>query len=75
MKHWPSFEPFEEAGDSGKFLALWPSVAPDEPEEIVSAVSVEPEAPIAKSTETPAPPAVEPAGEAARDIAAGLRAT
>ncbi|MGN6767865.1 MAG: TonB family protein [Rhizobiaceae bacterium] len=66
MKHWPSFEPFEEAGDSGKFLALWPSVAPDEPEEIVSAVSVEPEAPIAKSTETPAPPAVEPAGEASQ---------
>jgi hypothetical protein len=30
MKHWPGFEPFEEAGDSGKFLALWPSVAPDE---------------------------------------------
>jgi protein TonB len=66
MKHWPSFEPFEEAVDSDKFLTLWPSVAPDEPEETVSAISVEPEAPIAKGTETPAPPAVEPAGEASQ---------
>jgi protein TonB len=66
MKHWPSFEPFEEAGDCDKFLALWPSVAPDEPEETVSVVSVEPEAPTSKGAETPASPTVEPAGEASQ---------
>src|SRR5690606_3708728 len=64
MKHWPSFEPSEEAEDSDGLLALWPSVASDEPEETISVVSVEPETPNSKGAETPAPPTVDPAGEA-----------
>jgi len=35
MKHWPIFEPFEEAADTGRFLALWPSIIAAEPEEMV----------------------------------------
>jgi protein TonB len=66
MKHWPGFEPFEEAGDSGKFLALWPSVAPDEPKEASSAISIEPDMLETEGTETPHPPAVDPAEEASQ---------
>jgi protein TonB len=64
MKHWPSFEPFEEAGDSGKFLALWPSVMPEEPKKASSTISVEPEVPATKGTETPLPP-IDPVSESA----------
>jgi protein TonB len=64
MKHWPSFQPFEEAGDGGKFLALWPSAVANDLEETNPAISVEPEAPAAKGAETPALPAVDPASEA-----------
>jgi protein TonB len=64
MKHWPIFEPFEEAADTGRFLALWPSVAADEPEEMASGVPVEPEPPAGKVAGSPAPPAVDPADEA-----------
>lgn len=64
MKHWPIFEPFEEAADTGRFLALWPSIVAAEPEEMASGVSVEPEPSAGKITGSPAPPAVDPAGEA-----------
>jgi protein TonB len=66
MKHWPSFEPFEEARESGKFLALWPSVEEDAPEETVSAISFGPERVAAKGADMPAPPIVDPAGEASQ---------
>jgi len=66
MKHWPSFEPFEEARDSGKFLALWPSVAADEPEMATPAVPVEAEPPATEGAEKHVSPAVDPAGDAAR---------
>jgi protein TonB len=65
MKHWPSFEPFEEARDGGKFLALWPSIAADEPEMAILTVPVEAESPATKRTEKPVSPMVDPVGEAA----------
>ncbi|MDN5927416.1 MAG: TonB family protein [Hyphomicrobiales bacterium] len=64
MKHWPSFEPFEEARDSGEFLALWPSIIAGEPVEPASGISVEPELAAGKVAGSPNPPAVDPADEA-----------
>jgi protein TonB len=71
MNHWPSFEPFGSAGESGRFLALWSSVVPDEdPEKIEAAVPVEPETSAAAAAQSPVPPAVDPADQAARPTAA-----
>ena len=71
MNHWPGFEPFESAGESGRFLALWSSVVPDEdPEKIEAAVPVEPETSAAAAPQSPVPPAVDPADGTARPTGA-----
>ncbi|WP_311028023.1 TonB family protein [Mesorhizobium koreense] len=63
MKHWPSFEPFEEAADSSSFLALWPSIVADEPAETGSGAPVEAEPRAGKVAGSPTPPTVDPADE------------
>jgi protein TonB len=71
MNHWPTFEPFESAGERGGLLALWPSVtAGEEPETIEAALSVEAAAPVAATAQSPSSPAVDPIGEATRPAAA-----
>jgi protein TonB len=62
MNHWPSFERFGDAGDSGQFLALSPSVTGDD-EPVTLEAGVEAEAPTPQS---PVAPAVDPAEEAER---------
>ena len=72
MNHWPSFEPFESAGESGRFVALWSSVVPDEdPEKIEAAVPVEPETSAAAAPQSPVPPVVDPADETVHPARAG----
>jgi protein TonB len=74
MKHWPSFEPSGEAGESGRFLALWPSIIPNEPEEKANPkVPVELERTAEKPSQSSVPPGVDPIGETTRP--AGVRAT
>jgi protein TonB len=71
MNHWPIFEPFESAGESGGLLALWPSVtASEEPQTIEAAVPVETASPVAAAAQSPSPPAVDPIGEMTRPAGA-----